>query len=214
MKVFLIIVAVILILLILPLRMNIEYNDELKVRIGYLFLNFTVFPSKPKKKKKPAKKKTKEKAQTAETEPTENAKENKENNSGLMKRFSGLKEKYGLDGLIELLKRIVFVVTDVMKDSAKHMIIKNLVIRALIAGEDSADTAMKYGYACSVIYPAVSILDNSCRLKKHEEEIIAGFLSEKTVVEFSMTVKITLLLLIGIVWSAFFRLVKILAKNR
>ena len=49
------IIAFILLLLFLPLRIKTEYDNEIRLKIGYAFLNFTIMPQKPKKTGKPKK---------------------------------------------------------------------------------------------------------------------------------------------------------------
>lgn len=208
MRVLLIVILILLILLLMPLRLTIDYGETLIIRLKYLFLTFTLFPAKPKKKKPSSKKKAEEK-----NKETSADKEQK-NQPKKKSRFAALKDKYGLDGLIELIKEIVHIVVDVLKGFAKHMMIQNIVINAVIAGEDSADTALKYGYACSVIYPALSILDSNCKLKKHSEDISAGFLAEKCVIEFHMLVKMKVIFVLGILLSALFRLVLTLTRHQ
>ncbi len=198
------IIAFILLLLFLPLRIKTEYDNEIRLKIGYAFLNFTIMPQKPKKPGKPKKKKkTDEKEQKQEEKPA------KKKNPIMQ-----LKDKHGLDGLIELMKQIVHIVTDMLGRLARHLKISDLVINAVIAGEDSADTAIKYGYACSVIYPAVSLLENKAVLKKHSEDISAGFLAEKTVIEFRFTAKIRLMFVLAAVIPAAFRALKLIVRNK
>lgn len=198
------ILAFIILLLMIPLKIDLEYDDEVRLKVGYLFLKYTILPQqakkeKPKKKKKAAEKKKEEKKK----EP-----EKKQKNPILE-----YADKHGLDGLLELVKAIAKIVVDVLKSMAKHLVIKKLVIRAIIAGEDSADTALKYGYACSVIYPALSIIDRNTRLKYHSEDISAGFLCEKTMAELEFTAIIKPLWLLVIAVPAAFKLIKVLAKQ-
>lgn len=199
------IIAFILILLFLPLRVKIEYDGDMKLKLGYAFLNFTILPQKPKKPKKPKKQKKKPEPEKEKTEEKPDKKKNP---------IMQLKDKHGLDGLIDLIKQIVHIVVDMLGKLARHLKIRNLVINAVIAGEDSADTAMKYGYACSVIYPAVSILESKAVLKKHSEDISAGFLSEKTVIEFKFTAKIRVMFILGAVIPAAFKALKLIIKNK
>ena len=108
-KVILIIIAVLLILLICPLKIYLDYDGDTKLSVGYLFLKFRILPEKPKKpvKKEPEKKEQPQKKE-AEKKPG---------------RFRQLYDKHGLDGLLELVKVIAKIVVDVLKRTAKHLII-------------------------------------------------------------------------------------------
>lgn len=203
MRVLLIVIAVILILLMCPLKVFLDYDGDLKLNLGYLFLKFQLVPPKPKKKKKkkPEEKKEKEK------KPEEEKKEEKKPGT-----FQRLMNKHGIDGLIEILKEVVSIVVDFLRDFAKHLYVTRCNIRICIVGNDAADTAIKYGYVCSAVYPLISVLEQNSVLKKHYTDISAGFLAEKTAAEMEMTFKIRPLFLLGAVFRAAFRGIKVLVK--
>lgn len=194
-----------LILLLLPVRIRLEYDNDLRLWVGYTFLNFQVIPSKPKKPKKQKKKNQK-------TEPEEKKSEGEKKKK---KNFIlDYKDKHGLSGLLDLIKQITDIVVKVIGRTAKHLKIPYLEINAFIGGEDSADAAMKYGYACSVIYPALSLLQNSSKLRRFKEDISANFYSEKTAVELKLKAKMRLLWILWIVLAALFRAVVLIVKTR
>ena len=99
---------------------------------------------------------------------------------------------------------------DFLGGFAKHLYITRCNIRICVVGEDAADTAIKYGYVCSAVYPVISILEQNCVLKKHYTDISAGFLAEKTAAEMELTFKIRLLFLLGAAFKAAFRGIKVL----
>ena len=176
------IIAVILILLMFPLKIWLDYGEETKLRAGYMFLKFTLYPEKPKEKK-----------------------------PGMVKQ---LLDKHGVSGIIDILKEAAAIVTDVLKKLGRHLYITRLNIRICVAGEDAADTAIKYGYVCSAVYLPVSVLREHSVVKKHSIDISAGFLAEKTAAELELTAKIRLLFLIPAMLSALFKAVKLLLKLR
>lgn len=202
MKVLLIVIAVILILLMCPLKVFLDYDGDLKLNLGYLFLKFQLVPPKPKKEKK---KKTEEKK---EKKP-EQEKKQEEKRPGTFQR---LMNKHGIDGLIDILKEVVSIVVDFLRDFAKHLYVTRCNIRICVVGDDAADTAIKYGYVCSAVYPLLSVLEQNSVLKKHSTDISAGFLAEKTAAEMELTFKIRLLFLLGAVFRAAFRGIKVLVK--
>ena len=192
------IIAFIIILLMCPIRIKLVYDDKLKLRIGYLFLNFNVLPqNKDNKSDDTESVKSKNNPEHEENEKkSSDSSENKsrddngkvEKNDSKQKKNPILefKDKYGFGGIFDLVKKLLDILTDIPKKLAKHLVIKMLDVKLLVVGEDSADTAIKYGYACSVIYPAVSLLENNLKIKKHNEEIVAGFLAESTAAEFTL----------------------------
>lgn len=138
-----------------------EYKDELSVWIKVAFFKLQLIPQKPKKKKKKHKKK-KVKEKKKEPEKQEN----------VLKNF--MKEK-GLSGIINILKQIATLVTETLKDLFKRVTIVSLRLNIQIAGEDAADTAIKYGYCCSVIFPAVSAILSVVKYKERNIQVVPDF---------------------------------------
>ena len=161
--ILLVIVFLIGFILFCPFSIELIYQDEVKLKVGYIFPLFKVLPQKPKPEK-PEKKKPEKKP--------------KKKNPVL--EFT---KKQGLDGIIELLKEITGIILKLVDIIRRHIVMKTR-LDLLVVGSDAADTAMKFGYACSSIYPLLSLIDRHTKLKKHEEYIDAGFEAEKTQVRF------------------------------
>lgn len=197
-KIILIILAVLLLLMLFPIRITVDYDGQPRVGVGYLFLKFQIVP--PKEKKPPRKKKPPKKP---EKEP--DAKKTQEKKPGTLRR---LMDRYGLDGLIEILKDIVKIVVGLLGGLGKHLYFTRFRVRICIVGEDAADTAVKYGYVCSAVYPLVAVLREHSVLKNPYTDISAGFLAEKTAAELELTAKIRPLFLVGLGLKALFGLIK------
>ncbi len=162
--ILLVIVFLIGFVIFCPFSIELEYMDEVKLKVGYIFPIFKILPQKekPEKKKPEKEKKTKEKKKNPVLEFT---------------------KKQGLEGIIELLKEITAILLKLADTIRRHLVMKTR-LDLLVVGSDPADTAMKFGYACSAIYPLLSLIDRHTRLKRHEEYIDAGFEAEKTQVRF------------------------------
>ena len=161
--ILLVIVFLIGFIIFCPFSIELVYQDEVKLKVGYIFPIFKVLPQKPKPEK-PEKKKPEKKP--------------KKKNPVL--EFT---KKQGLDGIIELLKEITGIILKLVDTIRRHIVMKTR-LDLLVVGSDAADTAMKFGYACSAIYPLLSLIDRHTKLKRHEEYIDAGFEAEKTQVRF------------------------------
>ncbi len=184
------IIAFILILLMFPLKIYLDYGENTVLKIGYIFLKFTLYPQK---EKKPAKKKE------APQKPEQKKKEPKEKKPNKIKQ---LVDKHGVKGLIEILKDMVAIVLNTLKKLAKHLYFTRFNVRICVTGEDAAKTAVNYGYVCSAVYPLISVLREHSVIKKHSTDISAGFLAEKTAAELEITAKIRPLFLIPIALGA------------
>ncbi len=200
------IIAFIILLLICPIKIFLVYDGELRLKVGYLFLRFTVLPKKEKPDDKPETQKKSQKKSGKKQENKDGGQEKKKN------PILEFKDKHGLGEILGLVKSLLDILTDIPKRLAKHLIIKMLDIKVLAVGDDSSDTAIKYGYACSLIYPIVSILENNLKIKRHNVEIVAGFLAEEAAAEFTLSAYVKPLFLIGTGISAFFKFVSAIAK--
>ncbi|MDD6489917.1 MAG: DUF2953 domain-containing protein [Clostridia bacterium] len=195
------IIAFIFVLLICPLAVSVVYDGELELKIRYLFLCFKILPPKEKKPKEPKPQKA-EKSEKSDTKP-----ENKNQNQ--IKDFI---KKKGTDGLIELLKKIVDIIPKATKTITSHLVISKLDINVLVVGDDAADTAMKFGYLCSAVYPIVSMIESNIKKCKHNENIVAGFNDSETKIYLVLKARIKPLFLISAALRALFRGIKAIAK--
>lgn len=208
MEIFLIILAVIFliidILIFCPVSVKLVYNGELKLRAGYLFPVFRILPAKPRKQKPEKKKKKKEKKKEKE-KPAEEEKKNP---------IGNLIKKDGLSGLIDLLKAIAKIATEAVKKITDHTVISRMDLKLYIATEDAAKTAVTYGYACSAVFPLISVIENRVRKCDHTELIMPVFTEEKTKAELVMKVRIVPFFVLSAGVKAALKSLRLLAKLR
>lgn len=152
-----IIIAFIILLLLIPVNLYIEYDGETtKVKLGYLFLKFSLMP-KPEKKKQRKKKKTPEK-------PKQEEKKKKDESENT---FSKIFKEQGVNGVIEILREILDIIKGFLSDISKHILIRKLKINISAGGSDAFDIAMNFGYICDGVYPligALSVLVTFCHI--------------------------------------------------
>ena len=234
----------IILLLAWPVSIYIEYSDDIKLRVKYMFLTLYRIPAKPKKpkrqkKQKPKKTKTK-KTKTAETkapdiqveEVTETAfAEEKndpasvealgsENKSDKKKAEKPKKEKKPKDPKIptlpeifELIKVFVDSLSKPLKKLLRRIKICNFDLRMICGGDDAAKAALNFGRMNLIIGNALGFFDSFFTLKNPHVDINVDFQSEKTVTEFSCTVKLSLLTLLAFAFTFLGRLIVRALKN-
>lgn len=152
-----------------------------------LFIKIPLIPAKPKKAKKPTKKKKKREKEA----PKEKNEEKKEPN--IVKKLYDAK---GVSGLLDITGEIARLAKDTLKDLFAALKIR-LSIYLKIAGKDAADTAVKYGYTCSGVYPALKIIDSVSKLKVKSVDIIPDFSDNpSTEIQANALVKIRILSII------------------
>ena len=198
------ILGFIILLLICPIRIRIVYDGELRLRLGYLFLNFNILPKEEEKhvsvesseNKSPNKPKKKDndleklQAEPKRDNDSENAKPEQEKKTNPILEF---KDKHGLGGIFGIVKNLLDILAEIPKKLSRHLVIKLLDVKLLIV---------------------VSILKNNLKIKKDNEEIVAGFLADETAAEFTFYAGIKPWFLLGTGISAFVKFISAIAKLR
>ena len=155
------ILLLILLLLLIPVGIRVSFQEELRAVLQIGCIPITLYPPKPKKKKKKHAQKKPQEEKPKEKKPKE-------------KKPSLLKEK-GLAWLIDLIREAASLAAGALKNFFKHVCIRRLNISILYCGEDARDTAVKYGYFCLSVYPAVSILVKATKCKQYGVDIAPNF---------------------------------------
>ncbi len=153
------IILFIALILIIPVGIDASFEKDLSAKLKIAFVPITLYPPRPKKPKK--EKKKKEKPKQEEEKPKE-------------KKTNIIKEK-GIDWLIEVIRQAATIAGGMLRDFFRHLVIKKLNISITYAGENAEDTAVKYGYFCLSVYPAVSILASVAKCKKYGVDIAPNF---------------------------------------
>ena len=188
-----------------PFSIELEYRDEVKLKVGYIFPLIKILPKKSSTEEESEEETDTEESdtdeseeETAETEKT-TGKKSKSRKKNKFREVWQFTKKQGLDGMIELLKDITALILKLVDTIRQHIVMKTR-LDLVVVGEDAADTALKFGYACSAIYPLLSLIDRHTKLKKHEEYIDAGFKAEKTQVRFLLKAHIMpVFVIVGVV---------------
>ena len=161
-------------LLLIPIRLALDFDGELSVRLRYLFLCFRLYPRKEKKKKKPEKAAGKRKRAPEK---------DKDSSSGLSSFGKMLKED-GPGAVIAYLSERVKLTATAVKKLLHVLTVDRLELVIRAAGEDAADTALLFGKICAGVYPSLSALQCVIRTRKRQVEITPDFTGGGTQVRF------------------------------
>ncbi len=175
--VILCILAALLILLLLPISLRVNYKESLEVRIRYLFVSVRVFPKKAKKKSAEAKRKQ---------EIKQAAKEGKEDLSHIQ---TMLKEE-GIAATASYLSEMLRLIGSAARRllAAASMDIR---LRIIVASEDAAQTAVDYGRVCAAVYPLEAALECLTHVRRRRVVIIPDF--TKTQGEFEGDIRLSMM---------------------
>ena len=181
------IIVLVFLLLFLPLTMDLVYDGDLFIKLKYL--GITVFDDQ-KSEEKERKKAKKQKKKTGKSTSTKDE-------NFLLKTY---KQK-GLFGTISYCCGILKIVIQNIPNIAKRFKFRKLKFDLTVATDDAADTAIRYGEYCAVLYPTISLLQSVVDLKPSQINICADF--DKTETEFkgSVLAKASVIYWIIIVYS-------------
>ena len=207
MHIFLLILGILLLvidlLIFCPVCIRLTYDNELTLRVGYLFPVFRILPAKPKQEKPEKKRKKKKQPPKTAQEP-----EKKKN------PFGDIMKERGLGGLIELLRTLAKIAAEAVKKLTDHLVISNMELRVLVATEDASKTALTYGNACAAIFPLVSVIAQHVKKCRHHEMIAPCFTQTETKVQFVLKARIVPFFVLSAGVKALLKTLKTLAKSR
>ena len=161
--------AVVFVLLLLPVRLSLTFQDELSLSASYLFLRFPIYPKEKEvrlskytqRKLKKRKKKLKKKKQIERISATKKAK----------------KPKPTLKQRLRQLRLILYILKNVYKNvlSAVHVRVKRLYVR--VGTDDAAKTAILYGIAAQSTSYLLTLLHDHTKttVKRGGADVIADF---------------------------------------
>lgn len=170
---------------------TVKYDEEkLDVKVKYLFL--TLYPQKPKRKKSPKRKKRKsaeakptdkpDEAESGES-PEEPAEQEPAGKDEIKKAHKGKvpKKKKGKKFAFDLAQIMEYVrsASPPVKRLFKKIRVSDLTVDYVVATDDAAKTAIKYGTVCAALYPAIEWLTTYFTVRVQRVHVEADF-SEET----------------------------------
>lgn len=182
----------------IPITLRASYKEKFWCAVYIGFVKLQLVPAKPKKEKK-----KKVKKQTPKTEQPKKATEKK----------PSLIKKYGIEWLLNLIKRVAELAVSALQDFFSHILIKKFSLSISVAGDDAADTAIKYGKYCAVVYPAVGTIVRVVKCKGYGIDINPNF-SEKaeTEINFDFVARVFVFRLVALAVKHGIKGLKLLAE--
>ena len=178
------IIALIVIILSIPLKVNLGYSDKISLSIKYLFIKLNILPTdpnKPKKEKKPKEEKPEEPKK--EEEPPKEKKPNP---------ILEMVKANGFDGMMEVLGNLGNVLKIFGGKLLKSIVFNEAYVYISVGTGDAASTAIKYGKTCQKIYPVIGFLCSNNVVRHHDINVEADFLANKSEGEFYFEMNICL----------------------
>ena len=179
---WLIALAVVFLLAILPLGASVKYNsDGPLVRIIAGPIRFTVFPLKKKENKPEKRKETKDekkpvKAAKKKPDPSQKSDEKKPESGGSLLDFLPL----------------VQVALDLLDDFRWKLRLNRLDLKLIMAADDPCDLAINYGRAWAAAGNLIPLLERAFVIKKRDIEVECDFTASETLIIARLDITITL----------------------
>lgn len=179
------IIALFVLILSIPLKISIGYDDKIHLSVKYLFIKLDILPAGPKKKKAPKK----EKAEKPKKEPAEKQEKPKEKKPNPILEMV---KANGHDGMMLVLSNLGKVMKIYSGKLFKSVVFDEIYLYIRVGTSDSAQTAIKYGEICQKVYPLMGFICSNNLVHKYDINVEPDFLAPKTESEFYCDVNITL----------------------
>lgn len=166
------VLGLILLLLLLPVRVGLRYQQDLRVWVGYGPVKFRIYPSRREKetvqrKGKPdAKRRSPQKKTASVSDKLSEIADN-------MKRDSLSETLHEVQALLQLAGRTA-------RQLLRAVTVSRLHVKIQVSAGEAAGTAVRYGQVCSVLFPALATLEQTLRIRNRQVEVTPGFGQEES----------------------------------
>ncbi|MCI5515306.1 MAG: DUF2953 domain-containing protein [Oscillospiraceae bacterium] len=236
MKVFLIILAVIVVIfaviLSLSAEVNIVFEDKWTTRVRVAFiekevslskiLNFLLFPEKAaaevseetkdkSSEKKSSEKKDKPSSESFDSKEKEEAPAKEEPKPNYIKKIW---DDEGFVGIMLLFTNLIETVNSAVTTLFRGLHIYSLYVKMIVAGYDAADCARSYGKICGIYYPLKGMILNGMKVDMYDDYVQPDFIAPKSEYGFQLIASINVALVLKIALKAGKVFVVNLIKNK
>lgn len=226
MKVFLIILAVLvvltLVILSLSVGIKVEYDGSWSTIVRIVFiekevelsklLSFILFPEKAAQDAIDEKKEEKVEEQKQETTedntPAEGEKEKKPN------FIAKIWDTEGVVGIMLFVSNLLQTASAAVTTLFKGLHIHSLCVNMIIGGSDAAEIANDYGTICGIYYPIKGFILNGMRIDKYEDNIESDFIAPSSEYYFYINASLNVRLVLRMLIRAGFVFLKNFIKNK
>lgn len=188
------------IVLVCPVIIDVQFQDSFLVKIKVLGIPITIFPQK-------------EKPQSEEQKVKKKKKPEEKEKTGKFSKIKGILESKGLSGLLDFFKELAGVAAGTGKKLFSHLVIYQLSVDISISNEDAAKTAIQYGQACAVVYPAMSMITTVAKCKQSHVCVIADFDDKKMKADFRLKAGMRPIFVLTAGISGLIRLIKVYRRH-
>lgn len=209
------VIALIVILFSIKVSVTAVYDETFTLDIKWFFIKLRIYPEdeekKAKKEAKKAEKEQKKKNSKKEKPKKEKTEESASPKSNIFKDFYN---NQGFAATVNLIRTAAAQLGGFLKGVYRAFVIENLtVLLRVSAGDDAAQTAVKYGKVCSAVYPAMGFICSNMKVKQYDVNVVPDFISAENTATFKLSLSVRPIKLTNAVIVLAFRLIfKVLLK--
>ena len=209
------VIALIVILFSIKVSVTAVYDETFTLDIKWFFIKLRIYPEDEEKKAKKEAKKA-EKEQKKKNSKKEKPKKEKTEESASPKSniFRDFYNNQGFAATVNLIRTAAAQLGGFLKGVYRAFVIENLtVLLRVSAGDDAAQTAIKYGKVCSAVYPAMGFICSNMKVKQYDVNVVPDFISAENTATFKLSLSVRPIKLTNAVIVLAFRLIfKVLLK--
>lgn len=209
------VIALIVILFSIKVSVTAVYDETFTLDIKWFFIKLRIYPEDEEKKAKKEAKKA-EKEQKKKNSKKEKPKKEKTEESASPKGniFKDFYNNQGFAATVNLIRTAAAQLGGFLKGVYRAFVIENLtVLLKVSAGDDAAQTAIKYGKVCSAVYPAMGFICSNMKVKQYDVNVVPDFISAENTATFKLSLSVRPIKLTNAVIVLAFRLIfKVLLK--
>lgn len=209
------VIALIVILFSIKVSVTAVYDETFTLDIKWLFIKLRIYPEdeekRAKKEAKKAEKDQKKKISKQEKPKKEKTEESASPKSNIFKDFYN---NQGFAATVNLIRTAAAQLGGFLKGVYRAFVIENLtVLLKVSAGDDAAQTAVKYGKVCSAVYPAMGFICSNMKVKQYDVNVVPDFISAENTATFKLSLSVRPIKLTNAVIVLAFKLIfKVLLK--
>ena len=182
MKVLLIILAILLCIFMLPIKVNLTYNDGIRASLKFFFFKFQIIPKKNKERMN-------KKEFNEEVKKSKKIKVKKQQKKNAQKAVKT--KKYSAEDIPFYFELIKDFLPKTYNSVRRGLTVKIKSINVAVGTDDAAKTAIAYGVISQSVAYLLHFLDSIAkvsRTKTSRISVTSDFLSDKTEFDFNIDI--------------------------
>lgn len=173
--------ALVLVVMLIPVTGRITYDGTLTVRIRVLGVPVVLYP-RPQAPASPA---VKKKRRPKEDKPSK------------WQELTDLLRQDDVEGTLQFIGDVARLAGRTVGRVLRSITVTHLQLQMLIATDDPADTAQRYGQVCGILYPALELIGQRVRIRRRQLRVEPNFLLEQSSARFDVRLRISVWRLTG-----------------